>query len=750
MLVRNLWRRRTRTILTLLGIAVGIAALVSLVALSQGIAANYTEITKRSGSDVTLQAVQAQGQAITIGNAFEEDVLDRVRAMPETKSASGMLYTLVPVPGVPFFIVFGYEPDQVGIRHFKVTQGVTLAEHRTRRGGKPIILGKIAAENMKKHVGDTVRLEQTTFRIVGIYETGIAMEDAAGVVSLREAQVLTDMPRQVMYVGIRLHRPAQAKEFKAKLAKALPKEVEIAGTQAGSMMLEWLEKMDVFAWGVAMIAALIGGVGMMNTMLMSVYERAREIGVLRAVGWSCWRVLSMILGESLLLSLLGGVVGVGIGVGLTWLVARMPAMAGMTSGRVPTGLLLQAMCATAVLGLVGGAYPAWRASRLPPVEALSYDGGSARKQARSFHLGGMALRNLVRQRTRTTLTLVGVGIGVLGMVLMGSLSEGTIKTFSGIFSGCEITGVEGGLADTSLSAIDERIVKRIGVLPEVKQATGVIFSVVSTRSNPLFVVMARQRTDPNLSPRILREGHLIDGRRQCLLGWRAAADENRRLGDRISFLGTTFTVVGIIQTGSAYEDGGAVIDLREAQQLLKKPHQVMMTQIKLVDPRQTDAVLAKLLGEYPKLLFSRSAELTENLPDMENMNQMIFAVLALTLVVGSITLMNTMAMSVYERTREIGVLRAVGWRSAQVLWQMLSETLLLTLFSGAIGVGLTFLLIQAMRVVPSLGIWRDMFEVTPRVVLQALALCVVLGLLGGMFPAWRASRLRPVEALRYE
>jgi putative ABC transport system permease protein len=234
------------------------------------------------------------------------------------------------------------------------------------------------------------------------------------------------------------------------------------------------------------------------------------------------------------------------------------------------------------------------------------------------------------------------------------------------------------------------------------------------------------------------------------LGWRAAADENKRLGDRISFLGTTFTVVGIIQTGSAYEDGGAVIDLREAQQLLKKPHQVMMTQIKLVDPRQTDAVLAKLLGEYPELLFSRSAELTENLPDMENMNQMIFAVLALTLVVGSITLMNTMVMSVYERTREIGVLRAVGWRSAQVLWQMLSETLLLTLFSGAIGVGLTFLLIQAMRVVPSLGIWRDMFEVTPRVVLQALVLCVVLGLLGGMFPAWRASRLRPVEALRYE
>ncbi|GAG16019.1 unnamed protein product, partial [marine sediment metagenome] len=207
MILRNLWRRKVRTALTLLGIAVGIAAIVTLVALSRGIVASYAQVTSRSDAHVLIQAVQGPGQAITLGTGFDEDLLHRMRKMPEVRSASGVIYTLAQMSDLPFFIVFGYEPDQDGIRHFKIVEGVTLSEHRTRRGGKPILLGKIAADSVKKKVGDTVRLEQTAFRIVGIYETGTAMEDAGGVISLRDAQILADMPHQVIFVGLRLHHP---------------------------------------------------------------------------------------------------------------------------------------------------------------------------------------------------------------------------------------------------------------------------------------------------------------------------------------------------------------------------------------------------------------------------------------------------------------------------------------------------------------------------------------------------------------
>jgi len=112
--------------------------------------------------------------------------------------------------------------------------------------------------------------------------------------------------------------------------------------------------------------------------------------------------------------------------------------------------------------------------------------------------------------------------------------------------------------------------------------------------------------------------------------------------------------------------------------------------------------------------------------------------------------MNTMMMSVYERTREIGVLRAVGWRRGMVLRQMVGEALLLTLTSGLAGLGAAVGLIGLIKSIPSLGIIGDVFLITPLVVAQGLVLCLVLGLVGGLYPAWRATRLSPVEALRYE
>jgi ABC-type antimicrobial peptide transport system permease subunit len=749
-LIRSLLRRRTRTLLTISGIAIGIAAIVSLVALSKGIVANYSESIGRSDGDLTLQALQGPGQALTLGTGFDERVLEDVRRMPEVRSASGMLYTMAAVPGAPFFFVYGYELEQPAIEHFKIVAGVPLGEERTRRGGRPILLGQVAADKLARSVGDTVRVEETTFRVVGIYETGVAMEDSGAVVSLDDAQTLADMPRQVMFVSIQLRQPQRAEQFEARLRRLLPDDVEIAGTEAGSMLRDMLELLDSYAWGVALIAALVGGVGMMNTVLMSVFERTREIGVLRAVGWSRWRVLRMILGESLVLGLVGGLLGLVAGVGLTWLGANAPAMAGLTRADIPTGLIAQAMSMALLLGMVGGLYPAWHAARLAPIEALRYDGGSARGPTHRLPVGGMAVQSLLRQRTRTMLTLLGVGIAVLAMLLIGSMGEGMASGFNQLMAGSEIAAVEAGQPDTSLSTIPERDMERIEALPEVRRVDGGIMSVVSISSDPFFVVTARARTDPVLTPRILREGTLLTGRRQCLLGWKAAAQNDKGIGDRIEMLNTQFTVVGIIATGSPMEDNGAIIELREAQRLLNKPRQVMLIQIKLENPNRTNVVMDELAAMYPELLFTRSAELAENLPDMQMTQDMIGGIYVMTAIVGAIALMNTMIMSIHERTREIGVLRSVGWTRVMVLRQILAEGLTLTLLSGLLAMGATLVLVRVLRALPSMGLLRDMFIVTPELVLQGLVLCVALGVLGGLYPAWRATRLRPVEALRYE
>jgi putative ABC transport system permease protein len=127
------------------------------------------------------------------------------------------------------------------------------------------------------------------------------------------------------------------------------------------------------AWVTSTIALLIGTIGMLNTMMMSVFERTREIGVLRAIGWRKWRVIRMILAESLLLSLAGAVLGCVGGIALTQLLSTLPTASGIVEGRVPFSVLCQGFGIAIALGLVGGAFPAVRAARLLPTEALRHE-----------------------------------------------------------------------------------------------------------------------------------------------------------------------------------------------------------------------------------------------------------------------------------------------------------------------------------------------------------------------------------------
>jgi len=208
--------------------------------------------------------------------------------------------------------------------------------------------------------------------VVGIYETGVTFEDGGGVITLRDAQNLFGQSHMVSFFGVWLEDPEQADEIEREVEAHFP-EVAVSKASDFAEDVGDIQVLRASTWGIALMALFVGGLGMTNTMVMSVFERTREIGVLRALGWRKRRVLTMIVRESVTLSLLGGVAGILLGVALGLLLSLEPAMRGWIRMDYSPGLFAQALLTALVLGVVGGLYPAWRAARLQPVEALRYE-----------------------------------------------------------------------------------------------------------------------------------------------------------------------------------------------------------------------------------------------------------------------------------------------------------------------------------------------------------------------------------------
>jgi len=144
-----------------------------------------------------------------------------------------------------------------------------------------------------------------------------------------------------------------------------------------------------------------------------------------------------------------------------------------------------------------------------------------------------------------------------------------------------------------------------------------------------------------------------------------------------------------------------------------------------------------------------AGDFISQMPDMKNSNGMINSIAFLAIVIGGVGVLNTMLMSVFERTREIGVLRALGWRRRQVLGMIIREALLLSIIGGISGIVFAIFLVFLLQQVPSIGeILEPKWNI--EILLRAILVAVSLGILGGLYPAYRATRLQPIEALRYE
>ena len=215
--------------------------------------------------------------------------------------------------------------------------------------------------------------------MAGIYHGGTALEAGAVIMPLDQMQIISSMEGKVTAFHVKL-RPAPAGESHDAYVKRAAAAIEAAvpgiradpaADRAANNQLVALA--HSVAWGTSSIALLIGILGIANTMAMSVFERTREIGILRALGWKGRHVILLILAEAAALGFAGGLLGIAAGWGALRLLSALPQTASVVSASVSPLHLLESLVIAIASGLLAGAYPAWRGARLSPVEALRYE-----------------------------------------------------------------------------------------------------------------------------------------------------------------------------------------------------------------------------------------------------------------------------------------------------------------------------------------------------------------------------------------
>lgn len=362
---RNLFRRKIRTILSVIGVGVGIASIVAFSALGAGFKQSFTDYANQSGADVAV----FQGGVTNPGfGAVKPDQIAEIRKMPDVVDTARTLFIDTYVPGIPSIPVLGRDPNERLIKVY--TREI---EGRTLETEEEVMLGKYVADVIKAKIGNEIMLIGKKFKIVGIFKTSISWENASAIMHIN---VVNRQRKQesgtssILFVyakpGINRDMLAAAIMEKYPDLKAVPIEKFLENFK------EQIQYVDTFVWVVSVAALAVGCIGVLNTLLMSVSERTREIGTLRAVGWNRKMILHMIVWEGFFISIFGVIAGIAMGVGGAELLIRLVPR-GFLDTYYDWEMVFRAIGIGILVGTVGSLYPAYAATRLTPAEALRYE-----------------------------------------------------------------------------------------------------------------------------------------------------------------------------------------------------------------------------------------------------------------------------------------------------------------------------------------------------------------------------------------
>jgi putative ABC transport system permease protein len=370
LVLRNIFRRRARSVLTITGVAVAVGAMVAVVGIARGLEQSMLSLFQDRGVDlVVVRAGGLQG----MNSVLEEKLGERIRALPGVRAVSGGLAQAISFEERDLFgvLVRGVPTDSFLLRDLKITSGRRLEPG----DGRKALLGKVLAMNLGKHVGDKFDLvAHEPFEVVGIYESLNVFENGSMFVPLPELQRIMGQTGEVNAFTVVTDRSDKQslEELRGRI-QAMAPHIEAMPTREYVENTVQIRMAGAAAWLLSTIILWVAMILVAVTMLTAVFERTRELAVLRAIGWRKSTVMRLILMESIALGLFGAVVGTLLAVVITRVLGALTEFGRLVAGHIGPAIIVQGFVIALVLGVLGGLYPAYRAAQLLPTEGLRHE-----------------------------------------------------------------------------------------------------------------------------------------------------------------------------------------------------------------------------------------------------------------------------------------------------------------------------------------------------------------------------------------
>lgn len=397
--LRALRQNRLRTGLTMLGMIIGVAAVVLMLSIGQGARTKINETIAAMGSNLFLVVPGATSsggfsfgsgsvRTLTINDAYAIAELSSISATAPVTTGTVQLNYAAKNWST---IITGTTPNYFAVGNWKIESGTIFTESDLRSAARVVVLGSVTAKNLfgdEDPVGKTIRITNRPFLVVGVLMakgqslTGRDQDDNVLIpITTSERQITgNQFPGSIRYMMVQGKSAGDMDIAEIEITQLLRQRHRIAKgkendftvrnlTAIADVATDAAKVMSIVLGAIASVSLLVGGIGIMNIMLVSVTERTREIGIRMAIGANQRAILTQFLLEAMMICIMGGVIGLSVGIGGAWVVSRVADMLIV----ITVGMVGLAFLFSSAVGIFFGFYPAKKAASLKPVDALRYE-----------------------------------------------------------------------------------------------------------------------------------------------------------------------------------------------------------------------------------------------------------------------------------------------------------------------------------------------------------------------------------------